>query len=288
MAFAPLSSSSKLKEGDAGCQWRIAKESELERLKGNGLGGEKKFAGEGSFGGTAVESLFRGEKGEVGIVVFLRHVSENEIAGVTIETVGIGEVFADRVIGKMASAGKYALLDDPRIGADLEHVEIVIGFEDEAIGLAEVNFDKLGHIAEVGTDGNLGAVGAKSETDGIDGIVRDSEGVDIDVADTKALAGLNGFNATEALAEGFGENALKNAHGGLGDEERSLPETENLRKTVAVIGVFVSDEDSVEVIEIAFDGGEASKGFAFTKASVNKDAGVFGFEQGKIARAAGR
>jgi hypothetical protein len=54
MAFAPLSSTSKLKEGDAGCQWRIAEESKLERLKGNGLRGEKKFAGEGSFGGTAV------------------------------------------------------------------------------------------------------------------------------------------------------------------------------------------------------------------------------------------
>jgi hypothetical protein len=288
MAFAPLSSTSKLKEGDAGCQWRIAEESKLERLEGNGLRGEKKFAGEGGFGRTAVESLFGGEKGEIRIVVLLRHVSENEIAGVTIETIGIGEIFADRVIGKMASAGEYALLDDPRIGPDLEHIEIVIGFEDEAIGLAEVDFDELRHVAEVGADGHLGAVGTKSETDGIDGIVRDGEGVDVDVADTEALARLNGFNATESFAEGLGENALKNAHGGFGDEERSLPETENLRKTVAVIGVFVSDEDSVEVIEVALDGGEAGKSLAFTETSVNKDAGAFGFEQGKVARAAGR
>ena len=252
----------------------LQKELKLERLEGNSLRGEKKFAGESGFGGTAAESLFRGKKGEIGIVVFLRHVSENEIAGVTIETVGIGEVFADRVIGKMAGAGKHALLDDPGIRADLEHVEVVIGFEDEAIGFAEVDFDELGHIAEVGTDGNLGAVGAKGETDGIDGIVRDSESVDVDVADTKALARLNGFDAAEAFAESLGENALKNAHGGFGDEERSLPETENLRKTVAVIGVFVSDEDSVEVIEVAFDGGETSESFAFTEASVNEDAGA--------------
>lgn len=288
MAFAPLSSTSKLREGDAGCQWRIAEELKLERLKGNGLRGEKKFARESGFGGTAAESLFRREKGEIGVVVFLRHVSEDEIAGVTIEAVGIGEVFADGVIGKMAGAGKYALLDDPRIRADLEHVEVVIGFEDEAIGFAEVDFDKLGHIAEVRADGHFGAVGTKGETDGIDGVVRDGESVDVDVADTKALARLNGFNAAEALAESFGENALKNAHGGLGDKERSLPETENLRETVAVIGVFVSDEHSVEVIEVAFDGGEASESFAFTEASVNEDAGMCGFEQGEIARAAGR
>jgi len=55
-----------------------------------------------------------------------------------------------------------------------------------------------------------------------------------------------------------------------------------------VIGVFVGNEDGVEMIEVRFDRGEASKSFAFTEASVNNDAGAFGFEQGKIARAAGR
>ncbi|HEY1471137.1 MAG TPA: hypothetical protein VGF61_19000 [Candidatus Acidoferrum sp.] len=266
----------------------MRKKSKLKRLKGNALGGEKKLAGESGFTGAAAESFFRGEEGEIGIIVFLRHVSENEIAGVAIETVRISEVFADGVIGKMAGAGKDALLDDPRIGANLEHVEIVVGFEDETIGFAEVDFDKLRHVAEVGTDGNLGAVGAESETDGIDSIVRDGEGVDVDVADTKTLAGLYGFNAAEALAESFRENALKNAHGGLGDVKRTLPETEYLREAVAMIGVFVSDEDGVEMIEVAFDGGETGKSFAFTEASVNKDAGAFGFEQRKIARAAGR
>lgn len=205
------------------------------------LGGEEELTGEGGFGGTAAESLFRGKKCKIGIVVLLRHVSENEIAGVTIETIRIGKVFADRVIGEMAGAGKDALLNNPRIGANLEHIEVVIGFEDETISFAEVDFDKFRHVAEVGADGNLGAVGAKSETDGIDGVVRDGEGVDVDIADTKALAGLNGFNAAEALAEGLRENALKNAHGGLGDVKRTLPETEDLRETIAMIGVLVGD-----------------------------------------------
>jgi hypothetical protein len=252
------------------------------------LGSEKKFTSESGFGRAAAESLFRGEKSEIGIVVLLRHVGENEIARVAIETIRIGEVFADGVIGKMAGAGKYALLDDPRIGSNLEHIEVVVGFEDQTISFAEVDFDKLRHVAEVGADGNLGAVGAKGETDGIDGIVRDGEGVDVDVADTEALAGLNGFDAAEALAEGLRENALQNAHGGFSDVKRALPETEDLRETIAVIGVLVSDEDSVEVIEVAFDGGEASESFAFTEAGVDKDAGASGFEQSNIARAAGR
>jgi hypothetical protein len=266
----------------------MLKESKFQRLERSVLGGEKKLASEGGFGGTTAESFFRGKKCEIGIVVLLRHVSENEIAGVTIETIGIGKVFADRMIGKMAGARKDTLLNDPRIGADLEHVEVVVGFEDETISFAKVDFDELRHVAKVGADGNLGAVGTKGEPDGIDGVVRNGEGVDVDVADAKTLAGLNGFDAAEALAESFGENALKNAHGGLSHVKRTLPQTEDLRKAVAVIGVLVGDEDGVEMIEVRFDRGEASKSFAFTEASVNNDAGAFGFEQGKIARAAGR
>ncbi|MGB7467646.1 MAG: hypothetical protein WBW14_32470 [Candidatus Acidiferrum sp.] len=266
----------------------MLKESKFQRLERSVLGGEKKLASEGGFGGTTAESFFRGKKCEIGIVVLLRHVSENEIAGVTIETIGIGKVFADRMIGKMAGARKDTLLNDPRIGADLEHVEVVVGFEDETISFAKVDFDELRHVAKVGADGNLSAVGTKGEPDGIDGVVRNGEGVHVDVADAKTLAGLNGFDAAEALAESFGENALENAHGGLSHVKRTLPQTEDLRKTVAVIGVLVGDEDGVEMIEVRFDRGEASKSFAFTEASVNKDAGAFGFEQGKIARAAGR
>jgi hypothetical protein len=51
--------------------------------------------------------------------------------------------------------------------------------------------------------------------------------------------------------------------------------------------VFVSDEDGVEMIEIAFNGSEAGESFAFAEAGVDKDAGSFGFEQCEIARTSG-
>jgi hypothetical protein len=47
-----------------------------------------------------------------------------------------------------------------------------------------------------------------------------------------------------------------------------------------VIGVLVGDENGVEAIDVALDGGEAGKGFALSKAGVNEDAGGFCFEQG--------
>ena len=253
---------------------------EFEGFKGDVLGGDEEFAGEGGFGGAAAEGFFGREADEIGIVVFLGNVGEDEIADAGIEGLGIGKKFADRVIRKMASARKDALLDHPRIGADLEHVEIVIRFEDEAIGLAEMDSDVIGQIAEIGADGDLGAVGAESESNGVGGVVRDGERVDVDVADPETLASLDGLYAAEALAESVRQNALEGFQSGLGDVERGFPEAEDLREPVAVVGVFVGDEDCVETVDIAPDGGEAGEGFAFSKAGVNEDAGAFGFEQG--------
>jgi hypothetical protein len=41
------------------------------------------------------------------------------------------------------------------------------------------------------------------------------------------------------------------------------------------------------MIEVSFNGGESRQRFAFTQASVYKDASAFGFEQRKVARTAG-
>lgn len=175
----------------------------------------------------------------------------------------------------MARAGEDALLDDPGIRADFQHVEIVIGFEDEAIGLAEVDLDEFGHVAEIGADGDLMAIGAEGKADGIGGIVRDGKSVNVNIADGEALAGLDGFDAAKTLAERIRENALELIHCWFGDVERSFPEAENLGKTVAMVGVLVSDEDGVEAVDVAFDGSEASEGFALAKPGVNDDASAF-------------
>ena len=202
------------------------------------------------------------------------------MADAGIEALWIGEEFADCVIGEVAGAREDALLDDPGIGADLQHVEIVIGFEDEAIGLAEVDSDVVWQVAEIGADGDFGAVGAEGESDGVGCVVRDGERVDVDIADGEGLAGLNGLDAAQALAESVGQNALEGLHCGLGDVERGFPEAEDLGEAVAVIGVLVGDEDCVEAVDVTFDGGEAGESFALAEAGVNEDAGSLGFEQG--------
>ena len=53
-----------------------------------------------------------------------------------------------------------------------------------------------------------------------------------------------------------------------------------------MIGVLVSDEDSIEAVEVALNRGKPCQGFAFAQARVYKDAGTLRFEQRKIARTA--
>jgi len=183
----------------------------------------------------------------------------------------------------MAGAREDALLDDPRIGADFEHVEVVIGFEDQAIGLAEMDFNEFGHVAEIRTDGDFCAIGAESETNRVGGIMRDGEGVDVDVANDKALAGLDGLHSAKAFAKCIGHDALERGHGGFGNVERSFPEPQDLRKAVAVVRVFVGDENGVEMVDFSLNGSKASKGFTFAKASVDEDASGTRFQQSKIA-----
>jgi hypothetical protein len=55
-----------------------------------------------------------------------------------------------------------------------------------------------------------------------------------------------------------------------------------------VIGVLVSDKNSVEVVDAPFDGREARKSFSLAESGVNQEAGPLSLEQCNVARTAGR
>ncbi len=186
----------------------------------------------------------------------------------------------------MPGTRKNALLDDPRIRPDFQHVQIVIGFEQQTIGVAQMNFDEFGHVAEDRDERHLGAIGAKRETDGIGSVVRNLKRMNINIADGKVLTGLNGFHATQALREPVGQGAVQRVHSGFCDVKRCLPQAQHLRKTVAMIEVLVSDEDAVDVVDTKFDCRETRKRFAFAEATVHEESGALRLEQCNVARAA--
>ena len=244
------------------------------------MGGDEEFTREGGFHRAAAQGFFSGDARDIGVVVFLGDVRKDEVARVGIETIGISKEFAYRVIGEMASAGEDALLDNPWVRTDFKHIEVVIGFENHAIGFAKVNFNELRHVTEVGADGYFDSVGAEGEGDGIGRVMRNGKGVDVDIADGKTLASVNGFDAAKTFGESFGQRTVERAHGRLGDVQGRLPDAENLRKPVAMIGMFVSDQYSVEGLDVAANCGQAREGFTFAKASVDEDASIFSFKEG--------
>ena len=212
---------------------------------------------------------------------------EDQVACAAIKTIGIGEIFADRVIGKMASAGENALLNNPRIRTHLQHFQIVIGFENQAVGITQMNFYQFRKIAEVRDDGHLDAFGAESEADRIGSVMRNRERVDVYIADSEMSAGVNRFNAAQALFQTIGQHALQRSESLFGDEERSFVQAEHLWKAVAVIGMLVSDENSVDLIESNFAGGQSGEGFSFAKSAINEEAGARSFEQRDVAGTSG-
>src|SRR5882762_8952914 len=171
----------------------------------------------------------------------------------------------------MAGPAQHALLYHPRIRPHLEHVEIVIGFEDQAVRAAEMHFYQLRHVTEVGDDRHFRAIRAKREPDGIRCIVRYRKRMNINVADGEMLPRVNGLHAVEALAKGFWENALHHVHGRFGDIERRLPDSEHLRQAITVVGVFVSDEDAVEMAYDFLDSGEPRERFAFAEPGIHEE-----------------
>ena len=249
-------------------------------------------AAEGEIRGAAVESLFGADLGDVGRVVLLGEVREDEMARAAVEDFGIGEEVADDAIRKMPRAAHHALLDVPGIRADLEHVEIVIRFEDQEIGFAQVMLHKLRHVAEVGNDGDFGAIGAKGKADGIGGIVGDREGIDLDVADLEALGRRGCIRRARFGLYGwvfgiFGGEHLKDvAMRGLGEVCGAAPFARHLAKSDGMVGVLVGNKDCVD----AFGAGAAQRvkaalHFLAADSSVDEKSRRLGFEQRGVARA---
>src|SRR5437762_14159459 len=112
-----------------------------------------------------------------------------------------------------------------------------------------MHFYQLRHVAEVGDYGHLQAISAKREADRIGGIVGNRERVNVNIANREVLASVNRFDATETLFKAVGKNSFQGVKCGLGDVERRFPQAKHLRKSVAMIGVLVGDQDSVKLIE---------------------------------------
>ena len=150
----------------------------------------------------------------------------------------------------MPHAAHHALLDRPGIRADLQHVEVVIGFKQQQIGAPQMKLDGLGDVAQIGRHADTHALGFKAEADRIDGIVRDAETFHLDIANLKAGARLIRFEARLSFAPIDGRRREPcHVNGGA-----NFFVARQHGQAGHMIGMFVSDEDGIDAGEVFTDG----------------------------------
>ena len=140
-------------------------------------------------GPDLVEALVHDVMRELGLVTFAAEMGKVKMAQVGGHDLrgGLGGGF----VRKMAVTAKDALLETPR-SADtiLQHLHVVIGFEDEDICRTNALNDQFRHVTKVGDEGDVADSSADQKTDGVLGVVRDGKSVHQQVADFKARAGV--------------------------------------------------------------------------------------------------
>src|SRR5687767_5365481 len=101
-------------------------------------------------------------------------MSKNHLAGLTIKT--CCQVFGYGIVREVTSAAHDPLLQGPGVRANLQHINIVVRFEDDSIAPSQALYNQVRDISQIQNYSNLDAVPLDAERQRIDGIVRDSEG----------------------------------------------------------------------------------------------------------------
>jgi hypothetical protein len=121
------------------------------------------------------------------MIVLRTQVSEDERRGAGVEIVS--NEGAGHFVRQVPVASHNALLDGPRVGTHFQHLQIVVRFEQQDVGAAQMKAHRIGHVAEIGGDRNLDSLGAKGEAYRVLSVMRNGEAGDVDIADRESGAG---------------------------------------------------------------------------------------------------
>ena len=149
----------------------------------------------------------------------------------------------------MPGAAHHALLDVPRIRPHLQHFEIVIRFQHQAIGIAQMNFHQFRQIAEIGDDRYFHAVRAKVNPRG------STASCGIEIGETSISPTINRCPArmcstrSRRLCDTFRQDAQDFGVRRFGQVHGGAPLAQHLRQRADVIAMFVGDDDAVEPVD---------------------------------------
>lgn len=217
-----------------------------------------------------VEATADGLEGEVGTIAVAAQVSEVEVAEAGSDDL-LGEVGGIGV-REVAVAADDALFDAPgAAGVVLEEFQVVVGFKNEGVGGTNTLDDQAGGMTEVGQEPDVARRRAQEEPDGVLGVMRNGESLDLDIADFERGAGGEEAELEWRAGSGGGDGVAGQAVA----VDRQAEFGAEDRQTLGMVAVFVGDEDAVERLRFARtgEGGEALADLAGAEAGIDEQAG---------------
>ena len=193
------------------------------------------------------ERLPGADADELRVIIVLAQVAQYQCLHAAIDVVF--EVIAGVSVREMAVASHDALLDAPGIGTDFQHLEIMIGFEQQNLDAAEVNLDGIGHIPEIGCVADFDALRVKAEADGIYSVMRNGKALNRDIANDPSGSGLEKFDrwGFDVLPIDEGSRKPRAVYG-----KRliaTLAPAHEAGEAGDVIGMLMSDENGIDGID---------------------------------------
>lgn len=145
-----------------------------------------------------IECVFHRQTGYRGVVGVVTQMAQHK--GVEIPFNAAGDEGGGHVVGEMTVAAHHALLYAPRIGAYLQHLQVVVRFQQQEMAALEVVLHGFRHVAEVSQQAKAVAFGLDNEAHGIGGVVGNGKAADVEVANGEAIPGCDHLNGGSAGA----------------------------------------------------------------------------------------
>lgn len=216
--------------------------------------------------------------GEVGGVAVLAEVAEDDAA----ET-GMGELgdeFGGLGVGEVAVAGADALFGGPgALGVGLKEGFVVVGLDEEAVNAAEALDHAAGDKADIAEEAEFRARPLEDEADGIDGVVLDRKGFDMNIADAEDLSGVEDF-PRGSLDPGV----LDDTGGGGGGVNWNWHLIQQYPEASNVVAVFVGEQDTIEGFRRNPQPPDAGNELLGAESGIDQQAHAFRLDHCRISR----
>jgi len=209
----------------------------------------------------------------------------------------LGDGLGSRDVGNMAVTAEDALFERPRTARTiLQHLYVVVGFEDEDVRVADAFKNQFCDVAKVGGEADIARGGVENEANRVLGVVRQRKSFDAHLANFKTRASFEqppvnlGFESVLGFQRQIGLFAPFFLEG---------PDGAVLRATVAkdgnvelvrqpeqpgnMVGMFVRQENGGEIFRGPADAGKALADLPGGKPGIHEDARFAGFQIGAIA-----